>query len=46
MVLVADNAPYNYEKKIGFLSAGKENNTIAHEKRSRILVRKQWYVRS
>ena len=32
IVLVADNAPYNYEREISFLSAGKENNSIAHDK--------------
>ena len=32
MVLVADNAPYNYEREIGSLSTGIENNSIAHEK--------------
>ena len=32
MVLVADNAPYNYEREIGSISAGKEKNIIAHDK--------------
>ena len=32
MVLVVDNAPYNYEREVGSLSAGKENNSIAREK--------------
>ena len=31
MVLVADNAPYNYERKIGSLSVGIEKNSIAHD---------------
>ena len=32
MVLLADNSPYNYEMKIGSLSAGIKNNSIAHDK--------------
>ena len=32
MVLVADNALYNYERKIGSLSAGIEKNSISHDK--------------
>ena len=32
MVLVVNNEPYNYERKIDSLSAGIENNSISHDK--------------